>query len=481
MLKKILGLVLVRLYLFIGLILCNSLFAADFYEKTNFIFSQSISDLKKIGIPKKSLGVSVAMLSENVYPFQHEFAGINSNQLFNPASVMKLITTRAALDLIGKDYRFQTNLLTTGILKNGVLEGEIFLKGGGDPKLIIEDIEKIVEELRSRGLNEIRGKWVMDDSLFNEPEVNPASFDGQPMKPYNVGPNSAMINFKSTELLIEKKRKKINLSIKPELADVTLRNKLYFVRGSCERNMFLPNYSKGILTIRGRFGNRCKSDNSFISLMKQKDFGYSVFKKAWEKSGGVIEAKIESGVTPKNAKLLYSWTSPRTLSDIVSDINTMSNNTMARTVFLNLSANKNTSGSLKISRSIINNWLVKKGFNFKNMLIDNGSGLSRKVQISPYDMTSFLLNSITQDDAYLWINSLAKAGINGTAKNRFKKMEVKGQAWVKTGSLEEVQACSGYIKTKNKKWIVFSIFVSHKNAEKSKSIIDKLINSLYRI
>ena len=165
-------------------------------------FNEFVQDFEKIGISSKSIGISIVQIPTTIYPIDTNTKsfGLNQTLSFNPASTIKLLTTRVAYDLIGKNHRFETTLATNGKIIQGVLYGDIFFIGGGDPKLVIEDIEQIVYQLRALGLNEIRGDWIVDDYLFDNPEVNPSSFDGQPMKPYNVGPNAAMVNFKASEL-----------------------------------------------------------------------------------------------------------------------------------------------------------------------------------------------------------------------------------------------------------------------------------------
>jgi D-alanyl-D-alanine carboxypeptidase/D-alanyl-D-alanine-endopeptidase (penicillin-binding protein 4) len=126
----------------------------------------------------------------------------NESLAFNPASTMKLVTTYAALSLLGAGYRWQTPILIRGRIDDGVLDGDLVLRGGGDPKLVIEDMVEMVSRLRALGLRVIRGNLVIDDSLYDIGDESTEKFDGDPSQPYNVRPHAAMMNFKATRVSV---------------------------------------------------------------------------------------------------------------------------------------------------------------------------------------------------------------------------------------------------------------------------------------
>ncbi len=444
-------------------------------------FSKVVKEFEKIGIPNKSIGISITQIPTKIYPIETISYGLNQELAFNPASVIKLITTRVAYDLIGKNYRFETNLATNGVINEGVLNGDIFLVGGGDPKLVIEDIEQIVVKLRNSGINAINGNWVVDDSLFDVADVNPSDFDGKPSKPYNVGPNAAMINFKSSKVIIKrsKRSKSIYISLKPELAGVRIKKKLRVVRGGCSRNIISSTYDQDVLRVFGSIGRNCRSFGFYASLMNHEQFGFSVFKKAWIKAGGKFNGSAFKGKTPENAKLLLKWKSPRTLKDLIKDINTMSNNPMARSLFLSLSARSFEQASINRSRKVVNDWLLKKGLTFPEMVIRNGSGLSRLTRISAGNLTSLLAEALQYDNAIDWINTLPKAGLEGTVSQRFANKNIIGNAWLKTGSLNGVQAYGGYIRSAKKNWFAVTILINDKLAKEAREAMDNLIEWVY--
>ncbi len=115
----------------------------------------------------------------------------------NPASVMKLVTTFAALELLGPNYRWKTEAYLGGPLEGGVLRGDLILRGTGDPKITVEQWQAFMATLRARGLDSIEGDLVIDRSFFAPVAHDAAAFDGEPLKPYNVGPDALLVNFKS--------------------------------------------------------------------------------------------------------------------------------------------------------------------------------------------------------------------------------------------------------------------------------------------
>ena len=114
------------------------------------------------------------------------------------------------------------------------------------------------------------------------------------------------------------------------------------------------------------------------------------------------------------------------------------------------------------------------------MTIDNGSGLSRVTKLTPTHINTLLFEAAFSKEFQVWKNSLALAGKEGTTVNRFRGMDVSGNAWLKTGSLDDVQAYAGYVLTETKRWISFAILVNHRLAERAKLPLDKFIDSLYR-
>ena len=142
----------------------------------------------------------------------------------NPASVMKLVTTFAALELLGPDYRWKTEAYLGGPLDNGTLEGDLILKGYGDPKITIEQWQAFMATLRAQGLAAVTGDLVLDRSYFRLPPHDPAAFDGEPLRPYNVGPDALLVNFKAVRFVFapDAAGDGVDVRVEPPLPQVAL-------------------------------------------------------------------------------------------------------------------------------------------------------------------------------------------------------------------------------------------------------------------
>src|SRR5947207_7216635 len=142
----------------------------------------------------------------------------------NPASVMKLVTTFAALEILGRDYRCKTEAELGGAILNRPLKGHLILKGYGDPNITVEQGQAFMAALRANGLDAIDGDLALDRSYFSLPLHDAASFDGEPLKPYNVGPDALLVNFKSVRLLFtpDAIAGTVSVNAEPRLDDVTL-------------------------------------------------------------------------------------------------------------------------------------------------------------------------------------------------------------------------------------------------------------------
>jgi len=151
--------------------------------------------LRRAHIPLSSVGIVVQETREST-----PIISLNAERAMNPASTMKLLTTFAALETLGPAYRWKTEAYLNGKLENGVLQGDLVFKGYGDPKLTVEQFWMWLRELRQRGLREIRGDIVLDHSFFEGVSQDPAEFDHDPTRAYNVGTSALLLNFNAIHL-----------------------------------------------------------------------------------------------------------------------------------------------------------------------------------------------------------------------------------------------------------------------------------------
>ncbi|HWS75534.1 MAG TPA: D-alanyl-D-alanine carboxypeptidase/D-alanyl-D-alanine-endopeptidase [Quisquiliibacterium sp.] len=379
--------------------------------------------------------------------------GHDSVQPFNPASTMKILTSAAALSILGPEHRWRTAAYLRGRLEDGVLTGDLVLRGGGDPKLVVEDLAAFVGEMRRAGLREIRGDLVIDDALFDVGRDSVERFDLDLSQPYNVRPHALLMNFKATRVIARPGPGGVEIALDPPLAGVQIDNAVRVVRGPCRhgaaglvvRDETIFGRPPGI-RVSGSYSPSCGEQSSFVSVLSHRDFVGALFGAVWQAAGGAWSgrARVEPGAgrgTPWR-----EWVSPRTLSDVVRDINKYSNNVMARQVFLALAAATGDSpATVERSREVLADWLRAQQLELPGLFVENGSGLSRSERVGAAGLARVLQHAAAGPHAALLRESLPVVGVDGTMKRRLADEPVAGRAWIKTGSLADVRSIAGYV------------------------------------
>ncbi len=385
----------------------------------------------------------------------------------NPASTMKLVTTLVALDVLGPSYQWRTELYTLGTLENGRLDGDLLIKGYGDPFLVTERIWRMLRELSQMGLREIGGDLVIDDSYFDVPYEDPAKFDQQPLRAYNVAPNALLMNLKVIRYWFEPDRdaNAVRVILEPPLENLRVENRLSLADGSCQ------GYQRGIsilarddyatMVLDGNFPNRCKHFALSRTALDHNAYAFGLFAAMWKEGGNVIEGQWRKGSAPTDLKPFLAFPS-EPLGDVVRHINKHSNNVMARQLLYTLAAETfGAPGTEQGGRAVVDDWLAKKLPGADSIRIDNGAGLSRVASINARDFDRLL--HFAWQQAYMpeFASSLALSGHDGTLRARFNDRELTGQAHLKTGSLDHVSAIAGYMQSKSGKRFAVVALLNH--------------------
>jgi D-alanyl-D-alanine carboxypeptidase/D-alanyl-D-alanine-endopeptidase (penicillin-binding protein 4) len=420
----------------------------------------------------------------------HETVRANANAPMNPASVMKLVTTYAALEQLGPAYRWKTEAYAAGTLQDGVLDGDLVLKGGGDPKLDLESFWRLVRALRGKGLREIRGGLVLDRSRFERNDGDAGRFDGDPFRPYNVLPDALLVNYRSLRFVFspEPERGAVRMYVEPRPPALDVVNALKLAEGGCPegsafREILKPSFepARQRAIFSGSYPASCGEKDLNVALLEPNDQVAGVFRQLWLESGGRWDnggnGSVRDGLVPPGARLLHAHES-ETLAEIVRDTNKFSNNIMARHLFLALGADAR-SGSQQKSVAAVRAWLASKGIPAPELVMENGSGLSRVERISAGNLAAMLQQAWKSPVMPEFISSMPIAGIDGTMRRRVKGEGVTGQAHVKTGLLSDVRALGGYVLDRHGKRIVVVMIVNHPNAHAAQPAMDALLRSVY--
>ncbi|MEO0574458.1 MAG: D-alanyl-D-alanine carboxypeptidase/D-alanyl-D-alanine-endopeptidase [Pseudomonadota bacterium] len=407
----------------------------------------------------------------------------------NPASTMKLVTTYAALNILGPGYQWRTEVHTTDdIDANGVLDGDLILRGGGDPYLVDEEIWRLTQELWRRGLRRITGDIVVDESYFSVPEVDPGAFDSEPLRAYKVQPNALLTNFKVVRFWFEtvEGSDAVRITMSPNLPNLAIRNELRSVPGRCR------GYLRGIevdanananqVRFKGSFPSGCKRYSLARSLLDHDSYAYGLFVSHWRALGGEIDGDVRREALVTDQEPLLTWRS-RGFSELMRLINKNSNNVMTRQVFLTVGAETfGAPASLAKARDAVNDWLVAKGFNFPHLLLDNGAGLSRDARFSTASMCALLVDAWHSPLMPEFQSSLSLSGIDGTFARRHKQGALTARAHVKTGRLDDVTALAGYLQAADGRRYALSVMHNATDVHRGsgEAVQDAVLRWLYQ-
>ena len=435
--------------------------------------------LQAVPIPAASVAVVVQPVDGNAPLVAHQ-----AGKAMNPASVMKLLTTYAALDLLGPAWAWKTGAWSdaaAGPAVDGVFGGNLYLKGSGDPRFAIEHLSGLLRQLRVRGLRRIDGDIVLDRSVFDIARIDPAAFDDKPMRPYNVGPDGLLINFQAIRFTLLPENGQPRLLLETPSDGLRLDNRLRSADGPCGSDWkdriairLIPESAGHRLEFTGSYASECGEKSLNLAPLPADAQAGGLIRALWKELGGDLGGQVRGGTLPAGARLLAQHESPP-LADAVRDINKFSNNVMARQVFLTL-GNDEAPATAERARQRIGDWLKRRGLRFDELVIDNGSGLSRVERISAGNLNRLLLDAWHSPVMPELVSSLPIVGIDGTMKKRLNGAEATGRAHIKTGTLDGVKTAAGYALDAQGRRYVVVFLINHPRAQAGSAAIDALIN-----
>jgi D-alanyl-D-alanine carboxypeptidase/D-alanyl-D-alanine-endopeptidase (penicillin-binding protein 4) len=466
------------------------------------------SDVIQTGLPAPVLAalrraqVPADAMSALVLPVpSHQPARVRfrSDQLINPASVMKLVTTYAAMDLLGPDFTWSTQFMTDGVVDKGTLRGNLYIKGGGDPKLVLERIQAAFQALQNKGVVVVLGDMVLDNSAFDLPPSDPGAFDGEALRPYNAGPDALLVNFKSVVLKFspDPAAGVARVISEPPMEGLAIDASLPLTRGNgCgDWRSAIGARFEDVNAIRfaGRYPQGCGDKEWPVAYQDPQSYAARALEGLWRNSGGSLTGKVRPGKTPPQARMLHEARS-LPLSDIIADVNQWSNNVMAQQLFLTLGQlaparvatmtvprgplTLERQGRLERSREIVSRWWKNTfGIRHATPVMENGSGLSRIERITPDALADLLRHAARHPKGSTFVQSLSVAGVKGTAARvgRAPDSLAHGNAWLKTGTLRDVTGIAGYVNAGNGARYVVIGFINHPNAGAARPALDTLV------
>jgi D-alanyl-D-alanine carboxypeptidase/D-alanyl-D-alanine-endopeptidase (penicillin-binding protein 4) len=400
---------------------------------------------------------------------------------------MKLVTTFAALELLGRDYRWKTEAWLGGPLVDGALKGDLILRGSGDPKITIEQWRAFVADLRAKGVERIEGDLVLDRSHFQLPPHDAAQFDAEPLRPYNVGPDALLVNFKAVRFAFAANAAgdAVEVKVEPPLPQVVLGATPTLVEGDCNdwRSAITPAFINqpraAAATFPGRYPRGCGARDWHVAMLDHPTYVHGMFMAYFAQAGGHFGGGVREGRAPSGTPFAVMHSVP--LYDIVRDVNKLSNNVMARQVYLTLGSHAlGAPATPEKAHEAVRRWLARRKLSLPGLVVENGSGLSRHERVSAGGLARLLAAADASAVRDEFASSLAVAATDGTLERRMHNGSAVGRGLLKTGSLEGVRALAGYvIDGAGTRWIVVAM-VNDAAAIRSNASLDFLADWVIR-
>ena len=481
--------------------------------------SEVMAAMRDSGVPLKSFGFYARPVERadgfdrsESGPLIKPLASLNAEQTFWLASTTKVVTSLAALDLLGPGYLWPLRAHATGPVVNGQLRGDLVIAGNRHP-ITADEMRLWFKQMRAEGLRGISGQLVLKGVLLL-PEGSAESADdlsAASTDPTAAGPRSdeaRAYNEGSMVLSIEPgpgDRAKIVLTPKPH--NVVVVNDV-LMGGPCDAWARWANPGDNFgpqphLWVRGRWDASCpkeyvayvrplpgmaRASNVVLPALGVASAPLSVSSVGravaglWAETGGVLRGRvIETGQSPDEApvsKAKASWRSEFSipLSQVVREINKTSDNEAARSLLLSLSADGLPPGQARQdAKNRIHEWLRGQGLVDGDIRVDLGSGQSREERGRPRAMVQLLCNAWRTKGAQAFVDSLPIAGVDGTLVNRMRDGLAKGQAFLKTGTLSDTRALAGYVRGRSGTVYAVTAIVNHPDAARARPALDAFI------
>lgn len=432
-----------------------------------------LNALQRAQLPPDSVAVWVGPAAPGAEPWVAHRATAD----MNPASTMKLVTTFAALDLLGPGHLWRTRVWTEGHVSNGVLQGHLYLQGGGDPRLLSETLWLLMRRIQSLGFSRIEGDIVIDRSAFQVPAVDPGAFDGEPLRPYNATPDALLVNFKTQvfRFVPDPLAGVARIDMEPPLAGVQLPREVPLAAGPCNdwRSRLRADFSAARQPrFDGAFPASCGERLWPVAHPEPELMTLRAVAGMWQSLGGTLAGQVREGVTPPTATERLVLESP-SLAEVVRDVNKFSNNVMAKHVLLAMAPSDSQPATYEGARDRVAQWWTQRiGPPFSFPVIDNGSGLSRDARITAGALARLLQVAYVSPMMAELMSSLPASGLDGTLR---RSPMGEGLAHLKTGSLRDVQALAGYVHRADGQRLVLVAMVNHPNARAARPALDALV------
>ena len=445
---------------------------------TYFLLFYSLTSLAKpsIFVNKSQQNLEQSILIKRVSDRKTLFE-TNPDKALTPASLAKLFCAASFLKNFGKMKNLKTVFYHSGKKSKGSVKGDLIIKGGGDPKLVTEDLWKIVHDMKHLGYKEFSGDLVLDNSLFSREKLNKNRIKKYSQNSYDAPVSALGVNFNTYNIVVSPGKRagsKAHVSLYPyPIRGTEVKN--YVKTVSSKKRNYISirrelRKGKEVIIARGRIYKDSPLRKFYRSSYDPVRFSGETIRSFLKAQNIIVKGKVKEGnlSSYKSSTKILSYKS-KPIGELTKDFLLYSNNYMTDMLVSTLGAhhkNKETKENLyNNGLNIIKNILPNKALTKKSSFIfTSGSGLKTENKISSHHVVDLLIMMSKNFEVFPeFLNALPKAGMNGSLKKRFKKARMKpllGKVRAKTGTLTQpvsVSSLAGYMYHKKHGLLAFSI------------------------
>jgi len=454
---------------------CGLLMLAAFSAPAQGLPGEVDAALARAKLPRDAISVLVVDADGKSAPRLSHRAGVP----VNPASIAKLATTFAGLELLGPAFTWSTPVYIEGTVREGTLHGNLYIKGQGDPKLVAERLWLLLRRVQGLGIRAIAGDIVLDRGAFETVAPDPGAFDGEPLRPYNAAPDALLLNFKALVITFTPQGGQAMVHMEPPMAGLQLPASVRLSAGECGdwRGGLKADFSDPArVRFAGSYPAACAEKTWPVAYVDPSSYSARAVAGSWQQIGGSLAGQVREGRVPAGLAPAFELQSPA-LAEVIRDMNKFSNNVMAQQLFLTLSLQQKGVGTLEGSREAMRQWWRERiGPDLPTFV--NGSGLSRDERITAQQLGRLLQVAWASPLMPELVASLPVAGIDGTLRRA--RGRGAGLAHLKTGSLRDAVGVAGYVHAASGRRYVLVAIANHPQANAARPAIEALIDWVAR-